>query len=375
MQVPVETGLSKELLERLIAADERPSGPEEVELFSVVEEIRGKEVFQRTYHALGLPGYVPGKRVMTGLTLVVTASWPYLVNLALWPLPWEIAYRHSAGNLFALGAVVICITTLSVVWFSYGTAMKVGGAMSELVAVPEERVRLREWLVGGFDWWKQFVVSLPLAAVGVVLAVIALGDQGGSWSSRILLFLMGAWLGFLTGNILYWLLAGARIPGRLMKCGRLRMAWIDPASTPAIRDLCRSYAFVAAGLAVTVLVSEVVAAVYASRQQSEVAADVVVALPVIMVLVALYVGVWPYVMIARLVRNQIDLILHPMRAQLREPPPDLLTSPGFDELVKVYQYFGTLRTLPIKTSALLQYVAGIAASLLVFFVQRYLTSD
>lgn len=366
--------LSGDLLGRLIEADERTPGDEEG-LSAVVEEIHRREVFQRITRAVRLPGYVAEHKVATALSVLVTASWPYLLNLAAWPLPWEVAYRHSAGNTFALGSVVICVTMLSVVWLSYDTALKVGGAISELVAAPEDRVGLREWLFRGSSWWKQLFVGLPLAAVGVGLAVIALGDEGGSWSSRILLFLMGGWLGFLTGNILFWLLAGALIPGRLMRCEKLRMVWIDPASTPAVRALCRYYAFVAAGLAVTVLVAEVVAAVYASRQQSEVAANVVIALPVITVLVALYAGVWPYVVITRLVRRQIDLILHPVRAQLKTPAPALLTSPGFDDLVKVYQYFSTLKALPIKTSALFQYVAGIAASLLVYFVQRYLTTE
>ncbi|MEV0828684.1 hypothetical protein [Nonomuraea rubra] len=178
------------------------------------------------------------------------------------------------------------MTMLSVVWLSYGTALKVGGVMSEL------------------------------------------GDEGGSWSSRILLFLMGGWMGFLAGDILYWLLAAALIPGRLRRCGRLRMVWIDPASTPAIRDPCRLYAFVAGGLAVTVLVFEVLAAVYARWQQSEVAANVVIALPVLTVVVALYVGVWPFVAIARLVRDHLDHLLDPVRAQMRRPPAALLTTPG-----------------------------------------------
>ncbi|TYB60691.1 hypothetical protein FXF51_31295 [Nonomuraea sp. PA05] len=372
-------GLPEDLLERLIEADERvPDGggkPADHDLSDVVAEIHRREILQRMNRLFRLPGYVAGSKVSTALSLVITSSWPYFLNLILWPLPWDIAYRHLPGNLFALGAMVVCMTMLSVVWLSYGTALKVGNVMSDLVVSAEERARLRAWLFSGSSLWKQMTVAVPAAAIGVVLALIALGDEGGSWGSRMLLFLMGGWLGFLAGDILYWLLAAALIPGRLRRCGRLRMVWIDPASTPAIRNLCRFYAFVASGLAVTVLVFEVLAAVYARWQQSEVAANVVIALPVLSVVVALYVGVWPFMVIARLVRDHLDHLLDPVRAQMRRPPAALLTAPGFDDVVKVYQYFTTLRTLPFRTSALLQYVAGIAASLVVFFVQRYLTAS
>ncbi|GAA2208605.1 hypothetical protein GCM10009850_040630 [Nonomuraea monospora] len=369
------TALSEDLLERLIEADERAPGPEEHDLTAVGDEFISREMFQRLTRLIGLPINIRRNKAATALSVAFISSWPYLLNLLLWPLPWELAYRHSAGNLFAVGAVVICVTTLSVVWLSYETAWKIGKAMSELVAAPGERARLREWLLIGPSLWRQLSVALPMAGVGVALAVVALGDEGGSWPSKGLLFLMGGWLGFLTGNMLYWLLAVALIPGRLMRAGKLRMAWIDPASTPAVGDLSRFYAFIAGGLAVTVLVSEVVAVVYATWQQSEAARDLVVALPVISVAIALYVGVWPFVVISRMVRRQIDLTLDPVRAHLRQPPAALLTSPGFEELVKVYQYFMGLRTLPFRTSALLQYVAGIAASLVVFFVQRYLAME
>ncbi|MCP2363014.1 hypothetical protein HD597_010034 [Nonomuraea thailandensis] len=40
--------------------------------------------------------------------------------------------------------------------------------------------------------------------------------------------------------------------------------------------------------------------------------------------------------------------------------------------MKIYQYF---TTPPFRTSALLQYVAGIAASLAVHFVRRHLSAE
>ena len=142
-----------------------------------------------------------------------------MVNLAVWVLPWGVAYRDSARNSFA-----------------------------ELVATPEERPGWwNGWSRGrrcGNSWWSRF------------------SGRGSGWR---------------------WL--------------------------------------------------------YAGQQRSEVAENLVIVLPVLSVIVALYAGVWPYVVIAQLVRRRLDLILHPVRAQMRHPDARLLLGPGFDEVVKFIQRY------------------------------------
>ncbi|MFC7103482.1 hypothetical protein ACFQQB_25410 [Nonomuraea rubra] len=199
--------------------------------------------------------------------------------------PWDFPYRHLPGNVFALGAVVVCMTMLSVVWLSYGTALKVGGVMSEL----------------GDE------------------GVVELADPAVSHGR----------LDGVPGRRHPVLAAGGGPDPRPVAAVRTAAHGVDRSGEHAgDQDLCRFYAFVAGGLAVTVLVFEVLAAVYARWQQSEVAANVVIALPVLTVVVALYVGVWPFVVIARLVRDHLDHLLDPVRAQMRRPPAALLTTPG-----------------------------------------------
>jgi hypothetical protein len=44
-----------------------------------------------------------------------------------------------------------------------------------------------------------------------------------------------------------------------------------------------------------------------------------------------------------------------------------------EEQLKAYSYYSSLPALPIKTANILQYVAGILASLIVFFFQQSLS--
>ncbi|MEU8123405.1 hypothetical protein AB0C21_32220 [Spirillospora sp. NPDC049024] len=97
-----------------------------------------------------------------------------------------------------------------------------------------------------------------------------------------------------------------------------------------------------------------------------------VGFPVLAVVTALYVGVQPYITLAHLVRRHIDTIVDPLMAQTHRPPGHLLLSEDLGSAVQAYTHFRTLRRLPVKTATLLQYVTGILASLVVFFVQRLL---
>jgi hypothetical protein len=56
--------------------------------------------------------------------------------------------------------------------------------------------------------------------------------------------------------------------------------------------------------------------------------------------------------------------------QVAEPPENLAHRQDLKDVFETYKYFKALRTLPIKSWAITQYVAGIVASLVVYFVQQ-----
>lgn len=217
------------------------------------------------------------------------------------------------------------------------------------------------------------MAALAAAAAGVYLLVAAFAHATTPVDPSVMLCVLSGWLGFLGGTVLYWLVAVAEVPRLLLRCRDLRMTWIDPAHTPAIENLCRLYAYVAAGLAFGVVISEVAVAFFAESQRSVVADTIVLAFPVLAAAIALYVGIQPYVTISRVVRRHVDVILHPALAQMASPPGHLLTTVGFEDFTKTYQYFRSLKRLPIKTANLVQYFAGIMASLLIYFLQNYLS--
>jgi len=58
---------------------------------------------------------------------------------------------------------------------------------------------------------------------------------------------------------------------------------------------------------------------------------------------------------------------------MTHPPAELLRHKELDDLFKVYTRYRSLKLLPIRTGAVLQYVSGILASLIVFVVQQGVT--
>jgi hypothetical protein len=56
--------------------------------------------------------------------------------------------------------------------------------------------------------------------------------------------------------------------------------------------------------------------------------------------------------------------------QIADPPEDLTHRPELKDTLETYKHFTTLRTLPIRTWAIMQYAAGILASLIILFLQQ-----
>ena len=96
--------------------------------------------------------------------------------------------------------------------------------------------------------------------------------------------------------------------------------------------------------------------------------------PVLAAFITLYVGVYPFILLAKLVRAELDKTLAPFMAGASARSDEWGVSPGFPEVMASYQYFRSLRVLPIRVSALVQYVTGIIASLFVFMVQRFISA-
>ncbi|MFB4278451.1 hypothetical protein ACBJ59_24390 [Nonomuraea sp. MTCD27] len=315
----------------------------------------------------------PENAATAAISVAAAASWPYLLNLlALFWLP-EVAYQDLTRNLFGLTGVPICMAMLALAWWLWRRAVAFADQLSTMVVSAGDRALMTAWLNSRLSFWKQ----LGASAIGLIVSVVLLTGVRNTAvipPHPALLYLLVGWLGFTGGGVLYWLLTVAEVPFRLLRCRELSMSWLDPAHTPAIKDACRLYALVAAGMALGVIASEVAAAVLAGVLRSPVASAFLTVFPVLAVLLALYVAVQPYATLSRLVRRHVDtIILGPMLPQTARPDSDLLAAPGFEDATKTYQYFRSLKSLPIRTGWILQYVAGIVTSLVIFLAQKHLS--
>ncbi|GAA2118714.1 hypothetical protein [Actinomadura alba] len=373
---PSETA-SGDLLSRLRAADRQQlhdtGAPLDDRLRDFVHKGRSRVVVVMLARlvAVALPGRFAAPAAV--VSVVLMGGWPYLLTLIVAGGSSAVPLHTSADHLFALATAVNNITMLALGWIAWRSAADLAICVSELLATSPQRRMFTRWLHHRLS----IMTQLAVCAAGVAVAVLMMYAVSTQRETPIhmtgWLYLLGGWSGFLGGNVVYWLFTAAEVPLRLYRCENLRMAWIDPAHTPAVVRLCGTYARIAISLAVGVLITEFATIAITADRPPMLLRVFVIGFPVFAVVTALYVGVQPYITMARIVRRHIDQIVSPLMAQMSRPPGELLLHQDLDGAFRTYVHFRALRLLPVKSAALLQYVAGILASLVVYFIQSALT--
>ncbi|WP_146615519.1 hypothetical protein [Nonomuraea aridisoli] len=304
------------------------------------------------------------------VSVLVMASWPYLVDLVLVFVAPDQAFHNTRTTLYTVAATLVCVTALGLAWGAWNHAEKLVAPLADLLADAPEREDLIRWLHRRLRARGQLLCAFAGAAVSASILVLTAVQPGDVIEPNAAVYVHTCWLGFLGGVTLYWLITVADLPLRLRKYTRLRLAWIDPARTFAIVRLCHCYALVSAAMALGVVTIEAAAIVLAYQNPGPYLYAFLLGFPVVAAAIALYVGVQPYVTLSRMVRRHLDEVIAPLMAP-SDPPSEALSRHGAAEAdITAYTYFAALRTLPIRTSAILQYVAGILASLIVYFVQQ-----
>ncbi|TYB48040.1 hypothetical protein [Actinomadura chibensis] len=369
---PLDSG---DILGRLAAIDRRrlPDAAAADDLNRFADEGRTRVLVVLLASAVArlLPGRVSA--LTATLSVLVMAGWPGVLGLVAGGLVEDHPLRGDTGGLLVLSASVTTVLMLGLGWYAWRWAAVLAAGVSDLLAASADRRAFLAWL----RTRRGLVPQLAAGAGGAVLASLlayAMSHQDtDSVAVSAWIYVCCAWTGFIGGGVVYWLYTLAEVPLRLHRCGDLQMAWLDPAHTPAIVQLCRVYARVAVATALGVLLAEVSTVSVTSDRPGALMEGFYIGFPVLAVVTALYVGVQPYVTLAHLVRRHIDTIVDPLMAQTHRPPGHLLLSQDLPGAFQAYTHFRTLRRLPIKTATILQYVTGIMASLAVFFVQRLFT--
>ncbi|TMR24449.1 hypothetical protein ETD86_04790 [Nonomuraea turkmeniaca] len=318
---------------------------------------------------------LPGARAnwfTASVSVLAMASWPYLADLVLVFVAPDQVFGSVRSTLYVMSTTVVCVVMLALAWSAWRHAEKLVAPLSDLVADSPERDQLIGWLRRRMRVPGQLLCALAGAAVSTGMLVLTALQPGDVVEPNAAVYLHNCWMGFLGGNTLYWLITVADLPLRLRTYTQLRLAWIDPAGTFAIVRLCHCYALVSMAMAVGVVSIEAAAIVLADQNSGPYLDAFLLGFPVLAAAIALYVGVQPYVTLSRMVRRHLDEVISPLMAPAGSPSDALARAGSSEEDLKVYTYFGTLRTLPIRTAAIMQYVLGILASLIVYFLQQIL---
>ncbi|SEG88075.1 hypothetical protein SAMN04489712_12170 [Thermomonospora echinospora] len=369
-------GEPPDLLSRLRAADRRavPEAADDCghQLRGFVARGRSRVlvVVLARLVAGGLPG--PVNWAAATVSVLVMGAWPYLLALLSWAVQGTDPLHGGTGHLFALATTLTCVAMLALGWTAWQWAPSLADCTAQLLAPSPQRDDFIGWLRGRLRLLPQ-LSACGAGAGAAALLVFALSHQhGDALPAGVWTYLIAAWTGLMGGEVVYWLYTIAEVPLRLYRCEGLQMTWIDPAHTPAVVQLCRVYARVAVCMALGVLLVELSTLAVTGDRPGPLMQGFAIGLPVFAAVTAIHVGIQPYVTLSRLVRRHIDHIVNPLMAQVTHPPGDLLPHPELDRAFAVYAHFRALRHLPIRTATLLQYVTGILASLIVFFVQRLL---
>jgi hypothetical protein len=313
-----------------------------------------------------LLGQVRVRRVPDALAVIAVAAWPYLLTLLVLPFVPDSLRLGPKGHLFGVMQATICGVMLMCARLGWSTAENAVPTVAGLLASSPDRHRFADWFAQTLALPRQ----LAVAAVGVMFTLfptyLAFGAQP-------LVYLPAAWTGFLGGTVLYWLFTNAQVPFRIQRCRTLRLSWIDPAHTPGIVTLCKTYAIVSAGVGAGVLLAEASAAAvsFAEEGSDQFFNLFVYGFPVLAAFTALYVGALPFFVLGRIVRSYQKETYRVLMRQIADPPEELTHRPELKDTLETYKHFTTLRTLPIRTWAIMQYAAGILASLIILFIQQH----
>jgi hypothetical protein len=317
---------------------------------------------------LPLPKFAGRYRaIATGLLLTFVASWPYLLVLVAGPFLPRWAELGPRGQLYGVLQSVICAVMLVLAQLGWTLAESFVPSVAGLLAASPDREGFARWLARTLRLPRQLVPSAAAMVFTIVPTYLTFRMHGGT---ALLVYLPSAWTGFLGGNVLYWLFCAAGVPFRIRRCRNLRLTWIDPAHTPGIVSLCKVYILVSAGVGVGVLLTELSAIAFSSEESHPLLNLFIYGFPVFAALTALYVGAQPIITLGRTVRLYQKQIFGPLMTQVAEPPENLAHRQDLKDVFETYKHFKALRTLPIKSWAIMQYVAGIVASLVVYFVQQ-----
>jgi hypothetical protein len=310
---------------------------------------------------LAVPAFVtarlPGRRLL--VTAVLLGFWPVVLN----EVPGLGVSAWSARMWLGLCGVLAILLVLSAEggWRRLGEAW---AHLEEMIpASPARSVLIERWMARLLTRRAQYACAVPVAAGVVVLLHLVRPALAPDVPVGPMSYVMVAWVGFLGGNVVYWLCAMGALPRRLRRCGPVRLLRHDPAMTPGLVAMADGYLYVAGTMGMGVLVTEVLALMLPNRSDSSLLSGVVFWFPILAGAIALWAAIQPFFPIYQIARTT-------WRQTLRELSPEVENrDPVTTEL---YYHVRGVSLLPINTSTIVQYCAAILGVLGGFAIPKLL---
>ncbi|WP_067814824.1 hypothetical protein [Actinomadura kijaniata] len=366
-----DSPMSADAAASLVEADRSSCAPEQRALFRyelarAIGAGYGRVLLLRIARPVPVRGAVRGPAVRAFLRLAALGAWPYAVTTAIG------ANMTVRSHLYGALLSVVCTLMLAMAWAGWRYAERSAAPVGEMLCTSPDAEAFVSWLGRTQRLAPQLACSLAGLGLGVCSAYANFSRPGGTGTSALVSYLPAAWAGFLGGGVLYWIFVLARVPLRLRRAAHLRLSWLDPAHTPGIARLCTCYVLVSTGLGAGVVMIEAAGVAIATGRSPRLLDAFVFGFPVFAAALALYAGVQPFWTMSRIVRSYQQEAFGPLLTQVARPPHALLFDPALREALETYRSLRALRTLPVRTWAILQYVTGILASLIIFFLQEIL---
>jgi len=289
--------------------------------------------------------------------------------------------------LYALHPEWAAIGSRTLIWFAVGGGCAglmlaaalaawsfAAGRMVEIDAMlrePADCKVLCGWLATAMSKRRQLVLPL-VGMVGGPLYLFAISSHlaAAGVSVAIPSYLLVAWLGFIGGNVVYWLWVATEIPRFLHLSSNLALRWHDPAATPGLRLLVDGYSISAIFLLAGIMSLAALAFVPSSLLRVPAASTVLIGVFAIGVASSVRVAVvpfyWIWVIVSHHKRRTLERICE--RLSSLDDIFDPRKAMDDDQLLRLYEHVARSPALPFNTSVTVQYGAALAGAIVAFLI-------
>jgi hypothetical protein len=343
----------------------RPAGPVPVEigLGPILEAGYEKVVLLRLARC-GRAQHWPGLTAAAG-TAAVAGSWPLLLNLVLMAVSGEHALTTLHANAWVVALAFVNTMMLFTFWRLW---WMLHGSCSDLEEMLRNSVTsgpLPAWFSRVMGVWRQVIVPAVLVPLACLLLALAQPAIANRLEIGPVSYVSVAWTAFIGASGCYWLVMLAELGRRMLRVKDLNLVWHSPASTPGIARLSLGYTVGTAGILAVAVGVELLALQVSTYGDSPVLRTISLVLPFAAALAALVFGILPHWWLYLAVRDARRRVLKQLSPLINGP--SLSGSRQIAETterVNLYRLVETSPGLPFSTTSMVEYSAGVLATLI-----------